>query len=371
MRPLSQYFLDGGRLSAIESTGGSGLTICVPADGKLVGAAFNTHVLVDADLTFEIFVNDVTTAVDFIVPDETPDESGSLVAMQSAPAGTSPAVTVKAGDSLHVVGGQEQTAARAVDFTWILERENDVGVDEYYLGAPAFGNIETTSVSALLAVPFAGQLTGIALIPHTVIATAGGDDHTFDVLLDAVDTTMDAVLPEGQADETGLVMGLIGPQAFVTSGQGIGMSSNAQQVAGTDVDHTYILNRTGEANLASRDLREYALDGGIITFSTAGGLSSAVVVPESGQLVACAFHTNTLIGTVGNVPQEFRVNINTATHASDPLFQFLDASVAEDEGVVMVADQQVFVSAGDAIQLRSGGEQVAVSVATLTWIIRR
>jgi hypothetical protein len=370
MRPLSQYFLDGGILTAIESTPGAGLTVCVPADGKLVGAVFNTHVLIDADVTFEIFVNDVSAGVDFILPDTTPDESGLIVEMQSAPAGTSPAVTVKAGDSLHVVSGQEQTAAGNVHFTWILERENDVGVDEYYLGAPALGNIEGASVSTQLAIPFAGELTGIALIPHTAIATAGGD-HTFDIRLDAVDTTTDATLPDAQADEDGLIMGLTAPRVFATRGQGISLVSGAQQVAATDVDYTYILNRIGEANLSTRDLREYVIDGGVITFSTTDALSDSIVMPESGQIVGCAFHTDTLIGTLANVPQEFRVDINTVTHASDPLFQFLDASIAADEGVVMIPEQEVFVNAGDAIQLRSGGEQIAVSTATLTWIIRR
>lgn len=360
MRPLNQYMLFGGPLTAIESTEGSGVTVCVPTDGRIVGCVMNTQVLIDAETTFDIFVDDVDSGVDFVLPDTTADNAGLLVEMRVAHS-----VAIKAGDSIHLTSNQEQTAAGTVEFCWILER--DAGNDaEFYLNSPVLNGIEGAVTSASMVVPYACQLVGIAMIPHTVISTAGGD-HTFDIQKNGADTTTDAVLPDGQADEDGLIMGLTGPRVFLEAGDQLRIQSNAEQIAATNVDYTYIFRKTGERNLSTRDERVYALIGGGSIYSTINHLSSECVVAEAGQIVGVALTSN----VVTDAETEFELVINTVVQAGDIFVLGATDITTPNEGLVLHPLQTHQVNVGDSIQLRASGDQIVVASGRLTWLIRR
>lgn len=115
MRPLRDYFLRGGRMSAIQ-TDDNASEIAVIADvGTLRSVIMNVHTLIDALTTFDVILNNVETGVDVTLPDATPAQAGVEMFLPSE-------VHVEIGDAIFIQSNGEQVAATTADLTFVIRR---------------------------------------------------------------------------------------------------------------------------------------------------------------------------------------------------------------------------------------------------------
>lgn len=116
-----------------------------------------------------------------------------------------------------------------------------------------------------------------------------------------------------------------------------------------------------------RTLNDYFLDGGSMSaIQTANNATSKVaVVPDKGELVAVVMNVHTL---VDSAIVTFDVLINATDSAVDVS---LPAATPDESGVVMNLPTRVDVVEGDAISIRSNGEQNTACLADVGYIVRR
>ena len=117
-----------------------------------------------------------------------------------------------------------------------------------------------------------------------------------------------------------------------------------------------------------RDTRESVLyGGGVLTIHTAGTLGTVVTVPYNCELMGAAYNTDVIIGTVAGEDMTFDVLIGSVVAADSG--SDLHLTDATSKGFAAL-DQKLFIAAGDAITLRSNGEQVAAATTALfTYIV--
>ncbi len=193
-------------------------------------------------------------------------------------------------------------------------------------------------------------------------------ETTFDVIVSDTVVAQDAHL-SAIAEDTGEVMFLDAP-VVMQEGDWILLQANGETTGAPRGHFSYLLKP-----LIARDLDLIALGGGSLTaIQTAGNSSAALVCPVKGRLVGVVLNPRTVISTASPPePVSFDVLKNTADTAGatgaavDILLP--DAQPLND-GILCLPDAEIFVDVGDALILQSNGEQVAATVALITWIIK-
>ena len=112
-------------------------------------------------------------------------------------------------------------------------------LNDYFLMGGNMTAIQTANnASPVVVVPDAGRIKAILMNVHTVIDA----NTTFDIMINGVDSGIDATLPNGTADESGVEL-YIGDGLDVALGDAINIQSNGEQSAATTADLTYVIRR--------------------------------------------------------------------------------------------------------------------------------
>ncbi len=122
VRDLREFYIAGGTIIGIEVLTALSRTVVVPERCELLGVSMNVHTVIDATHTFDVLTgrSDTAsvagTAVDVVLPNATPDESGLFLPVDAK-------VFLEEGDGLVLRSNNEQVAATTdVDFTWHFRR---------------------------------------------------------------------------------------------------------------------------------------------------------------------------------------------------------------------------------------------------------
>lgn len=115
-----------------------------------------------------------------------------------------------------------------------------------------------------------------------------------------------------------------------------------------------------------KSLIEYFLPGGAFTaVQTADNVAGlTAVVPDPGIVKSVVINVHTVI----DATTTFDVLVNGADSGVDVT---LPDETPDETGVEMLLPAILAVALGDALQLRSNGEQSAPTAADITWVIRR
>jgi len=90
------------------------------------------------------------------------------------------------------------------------------------------------------------------------------------------------------------------------------------------------------------------------------------VVTDAGRVYSYIINVHTAIG--GATPTSFDILLNDADTGVDCV---MPGGLADETGFEMVMPAEIHVEPGDALGIRSNGEQVANTAADGTWVIRR
>lgn len=115
--PESDYFMQAGTMTAIQTAGNLSPVVVCPDAGRVIGIAINVHTVIDALTTFDVLVNgaELATAVDATLPNGTADETGVIMDLDGV-------VEVDIGDALQLQSNGEQVAATSADVAWVIRR---------------------------------------------------------------------------------------------------------------------------------------------------------------------------------------------------------------------------------------------------------
>jgi|TARA_R110001583_G_scaffold4360_4_gene25385 hypothetical protein len=114
-----------------------------------------------------------------------------------------------------------------------------------------------------------------------------------------------------------------------------------------------------------RTLNDYFLPGGIIaTIHTVDTENTDTVIPDGGTLQAIYMHVHTLI----DATTTFDIYKNGSDSGVDAT---LADATPDESGVALSLGGSVEYAAGDAIKLRSNGEQSGATTVDVTYVIRR
>ena len=114
-----------------------------------------------------------------------------------------------------------------------------------------------------------------------------------------------------------------------------------------------------------RTLNDYFIMGGNMTaIQTADNESPVCVIPDRGILKAIWINCHTVI----DAPTTFDIMKNGSDTGVDAT---LADATADETGVELSIASTIQLEAGDAINLKSNGEQSASTTADLSYIIRR
>jgi hypothetical protein len=116
-----------------------------------------------------------------------------------------------------------------------------------------------------------------------------------------------------------------------------------------------------------RTLNDYFLYGGQFTaVQTIDNIADVVAVcPDAGKVLSVIINVHTVIGAPDVTFDVLKNGTDTTVDVTLP------GATPDESGVEMVLPSDVFVEIGDALTLRSNGEQGAATVAEITWVIRR
>lgn len=155
-----------------------------------------------------------------------------------------------------------------------------------------------------------------------------------------------------------------GSTVYLAAGDMLRLQTNGEQVAATTADLTYLLERTGEAAVGEKELRDYVLDGLTLGLHAVGGLSGRMVIPEAGRVVAVAL--NSAVAVDADIDLDIRVNTVTRSN----VFKVPNGAWGVNEGGLFTALNEQMVYAGDQLEIRSQGGG-AVNTAVVAAVIRR
>ena len=114
-----------------------------------------------------------------------------------------------------------------------------------------------------------------------------------------------------------------------------------------------------------RTLNDYFIMGGNMTaIQTADNASPVCVIPDKGKLKEIFMNVHTVI----DATTTFDIMKNGADTGIDAT---LADATADESGVALAIGGEVLVEAGDAIHIKSNGEQTAATTADLSYVIRR
>ena len=114
-----------------------------------------------------------------------------------------------------------------------------------------------------------------------------------------------------------------------------------------------------------RTLNDYFIMGGNMTaIQTADNASPVCVITDSGKLKEIYMNVHTVI----DATTTFDIMKNGADTGVDAT---LADATADETGIALAIGGEVLVDAGDAIHIKSNGEQTAATTADLSYVIRR
>jgi len=368
-RKITEYSFDMGVIAAIDAANASAATV-IPFAGELMSAALHVDKTLatagGANQTFSVFVNGSDSGVVFSTPDGLLAANGILMFLDAR-------LQVNKGDRIHLVSGAEQATVTTAGFLSITVNANEaVNLNHRFLDAGLMSDIGAIgNLSNIVVMPEVGRIVG-AFVHNRTLTTA---KTTFDILKNGVELSAhvpaagsdaDFVLPNAAPANKGQFCRIDNATGIpVAIGDTIRMQSNGE--TGPSIADVILILETG-----SGDLSRYSIPAGLFSaIQTAGNLSTAVVVPEDGQLVGAVLNAHTVICAT---PVTFDVLKNTADSNLDVQ---LPAAVVDERGSFCRPlrdtgdDSYLEVVAGDLIQLRSNGEQAAATAADGALIFRR
>jgi len=123
-----------------------------------------------------------------------------------------------------------------------------VDLTKYSLYGGNFTAVQTIDNTAdvVAVVPDRGRVYSFIINVHTVIATAGGVDQTFDILLNGTDTGVNVGFVDGLVDETGVEMIVLNQptdEIHVEIGDALSIRSNGEQAGATTADGMWVIER--------------------------------------------------------------------------------------------------------------------------------
>ena len=114
-----------------------------------------------------------------------------------------------------------------------------------------------------------------------------------------------------------------------------------------------------------RTLNDYFIMGGNMTaIQTADNASPVCVIPDGGKLKEIYMNVHTVI----DATTTFDIMKNGTDTTVDAT---LADATADESGVALAIGGEILVEAGDAIHIKSNGEQSASTTADLSYVIRR
>ena len=215
--------------------------------------------------------------------------------------------------------------------------------------------------------PVDADILGAFIWTDTLLATAGGADQSFDVLVNGSDIGEDILMPDAVAALTG-VFCPIENQSSVRAGERVNIQSNNEQATGsTSVDVRLLLREVSPS-----PLQDFYLEGALTTdISTGDALNETIVCPVDAEIIGCMGHTDTLFATAAGADQTFDVLVNgtdTAGAGGVAADLSMDDGLAANAGALAIPRiaGPIYVDAGDRIALRSNNEQ-ATGSTTVRW----
>ena len=114
-----------------------------------------------------------------------------------------------------------------------------------------------------------------------------------------------------------------------------------------------------------RTLNDYFIMGGNMTaIQTADNASPVCVIPDGGKLKEIYMNVHTVI----DANTTFDIMKNGTDTTVDAT---LANATADETGVALAIGGEVLLAAGDALHIKSNGEQTAASSADVSYVIRR
>ena len=114
-----------------------------------------------------------------------------------------------------------------------------------------------------------------------------------------------------------------------------------------------------------RTLNDYFIMGGNMTaIQTADNASPVCVIPDKGELKEIYMNVHTVI----DANTTFDIMKNGTDTTVDAT---LANATADETGVALAIGGEVLLAAGDALHIKSNGEQTAATTADVSYVIRR
>jgi hypothetical protein len=114
-----------------------------------------------------------------------------------------------------------------------------------------------------------------------------------------------------------------------------------------------------------RTLNDYFIMGGNMTaIQTADNASPVCVIPDRGKIKDIIMNVHTVI----DADTTFDIMKNGADTGVDAT---LANATADESGVALSIGGEILVEEGDAIHIKSNGEQTAACTADISYVIRR
>lgn len=214
-------------------------------------------------------------------------------------------------------------------------------------------------------VPFDCELMEFIFQPDKTIATGGGGDpHTFDILIDGVDSGIDIGIPEGALLDVGLVVPL--PQTiFLAAGQKLNIESNDEQVTSSTFV-SWAIRARQTSNTFSNSVNWIPNVERLNLFQLPS-TTRGIVVPERSEVVGAWFNPSVAIATAAGAGTLQLVEVNDVTTSQGLL---MPEGLAANTGVYGHCPSPVLVQKGDKLTLLSDEEQILTGNYQFTWGLR-
>ena len=204
------------------------------------------------------------------------------------------------------------------------------------------------SLSSNVCVPYACELVGVALAVNNTTT----DIHTFDVMINDVETTIDLVVPD--TFDKGIVY--TDAKCILQQAERIGLKSNGETAtASTDATIAFIFKP-----LSSRPVGEVWLHGQVMSDIASATSSQTKCVPFSCKLVGYAGSFEAATDALVHI--DIMVdNANSGVDVNVPL---------GSTGGLFTPEASVEVKAGGSLYSTSNGEGTSGGANSVTWVLQ-
>ena len=159
----NEQIMNGDTITAMQTATTQSELKVVPYDCEILGLAVGLSANLSTPTTLEVFLDQVTTGIDFTAP------SGTTTPGLLRPATK---VFAKKGVTLNVKTGGETTGTPIGFFTWLLRPMQSIPLGRYFLEIPGTFNLTAASDSEGVVAPDKADVVEMVLRPFGAVAAS-------------------------------------------------------------------------------------------------------------------------------------------------------------------------------------------------------